>query len=208
MAGQPSADVAPGDLLEVRHQGDRVHPLHGVQTGDNKWVTGDDGTSFTVGSAMVSTVNMKTYTMTVRRNGKVIRTIPVSTGKPGPETETRSGIKVIIERQANLIMDSATVGVPKGSPGYYYLPTKWTMRVTLTGEFLHSAPGTVGSQGTANVSHGCTNMSPANAEWMFKHSKMGDIVKFTGSNREFKPTDGIGVWVYDFAGWKAQSALV
>ena len=50
-------------------------------------------------------------------------------------------------------------------------------------------------------------MAPADAEWMFTNSKMGDVVKFTGSPRPFKPTDGIGVWVYDYAGWQAQSAL-
>ena len=93
-------------------------PLHGLQTGDSKWIAQDDATSFTVGSAMVSTVDIKAHTLTVRRDGAVIRTIPVSTGKPGPKTETRTGTKVIIQRQADLIMDSATVGVPKGRPDY------------------------------------------------------------------------------------------
>ena len=183
-------------------------PLHGLQTGDDKWIAGDDGTSFTVGSSMVSTVDMNAHTMTVRRGGAVIRTIKVSTGKPGPKTETRFGTKVIIERNSDITMDSATVGIPKGDPDYYKIKTKWNLRVTWTGEFLHSAPWSVNAQGTQNVSHGCTNMRPADAEWMFNNSKMGDIVKFTGSNRGFSPTEGIGVWVYDFAGWKAQSALV
>ncbi len=182
-------------------------PLHGLQTGDGKWIVSDDRTSFTVGSAMISTVDMHTFTMTVRRNGAVIRTIPVSTGMPGPLTETRSGTKVIIERNASIIMDSATVTLPKGAKPYK-LETKWNLRVTWTGEFLHSASWSLSDQGTRNVSHGCTNLSPANAEWMFNNSKMGDIVKFTGSSRAFKPTEGIGVWVYDFAGWQAQSALV
>jgi lipoprotein-anchoring transpeptidase ErfK/SrfK len=104
-------------------------------------------------------------------------------------------------------MDSSTVGIPKGDPDYYNLETKWNLRVTWTGEYLHSAPWSVGSQGSANVSHGCVNMSPANAQWMFENSKVGDVVKFTGSNRAFQPHEGIGVWMYDFAGWKAQSAL-
>ena len=181
--------------------------LHGVQTGDDKWIAGDDGTSFTVGSSMVSTVDMNAHTMTVRRGGAVIRTFKVSTGKPGPLTETRYGTKVIIERNSAITMDSATVGIPKGDPNYYKIDTKWNLRVTWTGEFIHSAPWSVSAQGTQNVSHGCTNMAPADAEWMFNNSKMGDVVKFTGSSRAFRPTEGIGVWVYDFAGWKAQSAI-
>jgi lipoprotein-anchoring transpeptidase ErfK/SrfK len=183
-------------------------PLHGLQTGDGKWIAGDDGTSFTVGSAMVSTVDMNAHRMTVRRGGEVIRTFKVSTGRPGPLTETRFGTKIIIERDSAITMDSATVGIPKGNPNYYKINTKWNLRLTWTGEFIHSAPWSVNAQGTQNVSHGCTNMAPADAEWMFQNSKMGDVVKFTGSSRAFQPTEGIGVWVYDFAGWKAQSALV
>lgn len=183
-------------------------PLHGLQTGDDKWIAGDDRTSFTVGSAMVSTVDMKAHTLTVRRGGAVLRTFKVSTGKPGPLTETRYGTKVIIERNSSIVMDSATVGIPKGKPGYYKIKTEWNLRLTWTGEFIHSAPWSVLAQGTQNVSHGCTNLAPADAKWMFTNSKMGDVVKFTGSSRAFRPTEGIGVWVYDFAGWQDQSALV
>ena len=183
-------------------------PLHGLQTGADKWIVGDDGTSFTVGSAMVSTVDTQAHTLTVRRGGAVIRTFKVSTGKPGPLTQTRNGTKVIIERNSSIVMDSATVGIPLGDPNYYKITTQWNLRVTWTGEFIHSAPWSVNAQGTENVSHGCTNMAPADAEWMFNNSKMGDIVTFTGSSRAFLPTEGIGVWVYDFAGWQAQSALV
>jgi lipoprotein-anchoring transpeptidase ErfK/SrfK len=182
-------------------------PLHGLKTGDSKWIVGDDGTSFTVGSSMVSTVDMRAHTMVVRRNGVVLRTLPVSTGKPGPKTETRYGTKVIIERNGAITMDSATLDIPKGAPGYYKIDTKWNLRLTWTGEFVHSAPWSVSAQGNQNVSHGCTNLAPANALWMFNNSKIGDVVKFVGSSRPFRPTEGIGVWVYDFAGWKAQSAL-
>jgi len=182
-------------------------PLTGVQTGPDKWVGHDDQASFTVGSSMVSTVDMKAHTMTVRRGGKVVKVMPVSTGKPGPLTETRYGTKVIIRKEGEVTMDSTTVGIKKGDPDYYKIDTKWNLRVTWTGEYLHSAPWSVGAQGSANVSHGCVNMSPANAQWMFENSKVGDVVKFTGSNRRFEPHEGIGVWMYDFAGWKAQSAL-
>jgi lipoprotein-anchoring transpeptidase ErfK/SrfK len=182
-------------------------PLTGVQTGPGKWVANDDSASFSIGSSMISYVNIKTHRMTVTRGGQVIRTIPVSTGKPGPLTETRSGVKVIIGKQQKVTMDSATVGIPKGDPNYYKIDTNWNLRVTWTGEFLHSAPWSVGAQGSTNVSHGCTNLSPANAEWMYDNSKVGDVVVFTGSSRVFQPTEGIGVWQYSFAQWQKQSAL-
>jgi lipoprotein-anchoring transpeptidase ErfK/SrfK len=199
---RPRSFWTPGTKVTV------YAPLHGLQTGRSKWVTADKGTSFTVGSSMISSVDMKAHTLTLRRDGRVIRTFPVSTGKPGPLTETRRGTKVIIERSDAIVMDSATVGIPKGSPNYYRINTKWNLRLTWTGEFVHSAPWSTGAQGSQNVSHGCTNMSPANAEWMFRNSKVGDVVTFTGSKRVFQPTEGIGVWVYSYAGWQAQSALV
>ena len=183
-------------------------PLTGVQTGDGKWVGNDDTASFTVGSSMISTVDIKGHHMTVRRGGQVIKVIPVSTGRPGATTETRSGTKVIIRKEGHVTMDSTTIGIPKGKPGYYKEETDWNLRVTWTGEYLHSAPWSVGAQGNANVSHGCVNMSPANAKWMFENSKVGDVVTFNGSNRPFLPAEGIGVWQYSFAKWKAQSALV
>jgi len=182
-------------------------PIAGVKTGDGKFVGKDATGGFTVGSKIISTVNIQSHMMTVRKGGTVLRTIPVSTGRPGPSTETRSGIKVIIDKQPHIVMDSSTVGIPKGSPGYYRTDTNWDLRVTWTGEFLHSAPWSVGAQGNTNVSHGCTNLSPSNAKWMYDLSKVGDIVKFVGSSRVFKPTEGIGVWQYSWAQWQKQSAL-
>lgn len=179
--------------------------LHGLQTGDSKWVGRDGEHMFTIGANQVSTVNMRTHEMTVTRGGQVQRVIPVTTGKDG--FTTRSGTKVIIEKVGKMTMDSATVGIPKGNKEYYKLDTQYNMRVTWTGEFLHSAPWSVGAQGRDNVSHGCTNMSAANARWMFGFSQVGDVVKFTGSNRPFLPVEGIGVWQYTYDQWKKQSAL-
>ena len=199
---RPAKYWVPGTKVSVSA------PLTGVQTGQDKWVANDDSASFSIGSSMISYVNIKTHEMTVTQGGQVVRTIPVSTGKPGKLTETRSGVKVIIGKQDKVTMDSATVGIPKGDPNYYKIDTKWNLRVTWTGEFLHSAPWSVGAQGSTNVSHGCTNLSPANAQWMFDHSKVGDVVVFTGSSRVFQPTEGIGVWQYSFSQWQKQSALV
>ena len=198
---RPKDFWAPGTKVTVNA------PLTGVQTGEGKWVANDTNGGFTIGDANISYIDIPGHTMTVTKNGQTMRTIPVSNGQPGPQTETRSGTKVIIERKADITMDSATVGIPEGSPGYYKVDTKWNLRVTWTGEFLHSAPWSVGAQGSDNVSHGCTNMSPENAEWMFNFSKAGDVVQVSGSGRQFLPSEGIGVWQYSFDDWKKQSAL-
>lgn len=198
---RPTSYWQPGTKVTVRA------PLTGVQTGDSKWVADDQSGGFTVGAATISTVNLATHQMTVTQNGKVLRTVPISAGRNQMPYITRSGTKVIIEKQPTVIMDSATSGVPKGNPDYYRETVSWALRLTWTGEYIHSAPWSVGSQGNANVSHGCVNVAPANAIWMYNLSKVGDVVRFVGSNRPFLPTEGIGVWQYSYASWQKQSAL-
>jgi len=198
---RPNHYWKPGTTVKV------TADLAGIETKKNLWTSHDATNTFTVGAAMVSTVNTRTHRMTVTRNGKVLRVLPVSTGRPGSKTETRSGIKVILSRESEHIMDSATVGIKKGEPGYYRLKTEWAMRLTWSGEFLHSAPWSVGSQGNANVSHGCTNLSPSNAKWLFDHSKMGDVVKFVGSRRTLEEYNGYTMWNETAAQWAQKSAL-
>lgn len=182
-------------------------PLTGFRTGEDKWVGEDASGSMTIGRKQVSHVDIAKHEMTVQRDGKTVQTYPVSSGKPGKETETRSGMKVVINSKREMTMDSETVGIDKGEPGYYKVDTDYNVRVTWTGEFIHSAPWSVGAQGSSNVSHGCVNMAPQNARWFYEHSLPGDPVDFTGSEREFLPTEGIGVWQYSYGQWAQQSAL-
>lgn len=199
---RPKDRWQPGTTVRIQA------PLTGLQTGPSKWVDNDDSGGFDIGSAMVSHVDIARHTMTVTRNGQLLRTMPISAGQNKMPYITRSGTKVIIEKQPTVDMDSATSGVPKTDPDYYFTKgVKWDLRVTWTGEYLHSAPWSVGSQGRANVSHGCVNLSPTNAKWMYDNSKVGDVVTFSGSTRPFLPTEGIGVWQYSFATWQKQSAL-
>jgi lipoprotein-anchoring transpeptidase ErfK/SrfK len=162
--------------------------------------------TFHVGDAMVSRVNAATHQLKVFRNGSLIRTIPITTGKPG--FTTRSGTKVIIEKFRHKRMNSETVGIANNSPdGYDIDDVEYAMRVTYSGEFLHAAPWSVGSQGYANVSHGCTGMSTANAGWLYNVSKIGDVVEYTGTNRPMTLTNGYGDWNESFSAWKQGSAL-
>lgn len=198
---RPAEFWKPGTKVSVNA------PIAGYQTGEDKWVGEDASGSMTIGREQLTTVDIAEHEMTVERGGKTVKTYPVSSGKPGKETETRSGMKVVINKEREMTMDSATIGITKGEPGYYSVDTDHNVRVTWTGEFVHSAPWSVGSQGSSNVSHGCVNMAPKNAKWFYDNSLPGDPVDFTGSDREFKPEEGIGVWQYSYAEWQQQSAL-
>jgi lipoprotein-anchoring transpeptidase ErfK/SrfK len=158
-------------------------------------------TNFTVGSSMISTVDVNRHTLTVRKDGKVIRVIPVTTGKNG--YNTRNGIKVIMSRESSRRMDAETTGIKKTDPEYYDVKVKWAMRLTNSGEFFHAAPWSVRSQGHANVSHGCTGMSTANAQWLFNNSKVGDVAVFVGSKRPLEWGNGLTAWDMSYSRWLA-----
>jgi lipoprotein-anchoring transpeptidase ErfK/SrfK len=161
---------------------------------------------FHVGDAHVYKVNAQTHQMQVFSNGKLLRTIPITTGKAG--YTTRSGTKVIIEKFETKRMNSETVGIGKNNPEYYDIDdVKYAMRLTYSGEFIHAAPWSVGSQGYANVSHGCTGMSTENARWLYDMTIRGDVVQYTGTDRQMTLTNGYGDWNESYSQYRSGSAL-
>jgi len=163
-------------------------------------------TSFHVGDAVIMDIDVAAHVMKVKRNGTLLRTIPISAGKPG--FTTRSGIKVIIEKFRYKHMDAATTGISQGDPEYYNLEdVEYAQRVTYSGEFIHAAPWSVGYQGSSNVSHGCVGMSTANAAWLYGLTKRGDVVDVSGTDRYMTIDNGYGDWNLSFAQYKEGSAL-
>lgn len=180
--------------------------VNSIPAGGGIYGQSDKASTFTVGDKHVYKVNMETHQMKVYSNDKLVRTIPVTTGKPG--FTTRSGIKVIIEKDETHTMNSETIGISKDNPEYYNMEdVQWAMRMTYSGEFIHAAPWSVGSQGYANVSHGCTGLSTANADWLFHFTQIGDVVDEFGSDRPMEVTNGYGDWNMSFADYKEGSAL-
>jgi lipoprotein-anchoring transpeptidase ErfK/SrfK len=179
--------------------------LRGVDAGKGVWGMKNRTVKFRTGSAMVSTVNVKRHTLTVTRNGKTLRVIPVSTGKAG--FLTRNGIKVVLEKHTLKIMDATTIGIGRSDPEYYRLEVPYAMRVTWSGEFVHAAPWSVGSQGRDNVSHGCVGMSMSNAIWLYNMSTVGDVIRVVNSPRTLEAGNGYTDWNVSWADWTAGSAL-
>jgi lipoprotein-anchoring transpeptidase ErfK/SrfK len=179
----------------------------GVSAGNGIYGQESRVLQFHVGDSMVSKVDMNTHQMRVFRNGQQIRTIPITTGEQ-PKFTTRSGTKVIVEKFRHKRMNSETIGIdPASADGYDLDDVEYAMRVTYSGEFVHAAPWSVASQGHANVSHGCTGMSTANAAWLYNVSKVGDVIEYTGTDRGTDLTNGFGDWNAPFGDYRAGSAL-
>jgi lipoprotein-anchoring transpeptidase ErfK/SrfK len=180
--------------------------LNGVPAGGGRFGEMSRTSTFTIGRSVIAKVDIKTDQMKVMIDGKLAKSIPITGGQPG--FITRSGVKVIMDKVTNITMKAETIGLKKGDPGYYpETPVKWALRVTSSGEFLHSAPWSVKDQGKRNVSHGCTGMSDADAEWVYKNMVIGDVVETTGTDRQMTMGNGYADWNLDQAKWAAGSAL-
>ncbi|MFZ3467906.1 Ig-like domain-containing protein [Streptomyces sp. 4.24] len=182
--------------------------LDGVEVADREFGGASEPLRFTIGERIEAVTDAAAHEMTVRRNGTVLRTIPVTTGKAG--FLTRSGVKVVLGKERKVRMRGDSVGIKRGTSEFYDLPVFYATRVTWSGEYVHAAPWSVEAQGEENVSHGCTGMSTADAAWFFNTVREGDVVSVVNSGGErMTPFDnGFGDWNLDWAAWRAGSALV
>ena len=174
--------------------------LDGWNAGGGMWGEGTQSAQFSIGDARISTANLATHEMTVTQNGQTVATYPISGGSD--QYPTMNGIHIVLDRQSVVDMNSATVGIPAGSPGSYNETVYWDVHVSDSGEYVHAAPWSVGSQGNTNVSHGCINLSPTNAEQYFNFSRVGDLVMVVGGPRPPVTGDhGVMDWDTDWSQW-------
>lgn len=175
--------------------------LNGVDAGQGIYGQSSASTSFTVGRSMVTKVDLAKDVAKVYRDGKLARTIPVSGGKPG--WETRSGTKLIMAKEYNKTMTNEMIGAEED----YTLVAKYALRITNSGEFLHSAPWNAANLGRRNASHGCVGMSVADSQWLYERSLIGDPVVTTGSSRGLEQGNGYADWDISYAAFTKGSAL-
>lgn len=148
--------------------------------------------AFRVGDALVATIDDSTHQMQIMRNGTLEKTFPVSLGKKGYETP--NGTYYVLEKFADMVMDSSTYGVPIDSAEGYKLKVKDAVRISNTGIFVHGAPWSIADQGKRNVSHGCPNLSPVNAQWFYDNFGSGDPVVVKNSVGLYNQNDGAQDW--------------
>ena len=175
--------------------------LSRLQLPDGTWGEGTHTSSWSVGRSFVSTVDNKTHLMTSRLDGTIVRVMKASLGRPG--YDTYGGAHLVLEKQASLVMDSATTGHVLGDKDYYRETVLWTVRISYGGTFVHAAPWSVQDQGVRNVSHGCINLSPTDGQWYFGQVRRGDVVDVVNAALGPKRDDpGMSDWNYSFAQWK------
>lgn len=192
---RPKAYWQPGTKVTVTAK------LYGVNYGAGSYGKNDVTSQFTIGRAQVVKANTQTHRFVVYRNGEVVGDYPASYGLDSdPGRVTKSGTHVVMSKHDTYFMTN---------PRYDYenFEVKWAVRISNNGEFTHAAPWSVKDQGKRNVSHGCANLSPANAKAYYDSVLTGDPVEIEGSTQQLTAKDGDYYdWIYSWDQWLAKSA--
>ncbi|MFB7369986.1 Ig-like domain-containing protein [Streptomyces sp. NPDC056222] len=200
-----------GSTVTLKLNLDGVEGAEGVYGVQQKTVT------FKIGRNQVSTVDVATKTMTVKQDGKTIKTIPISAGSP--ENPTYNGEMVISEKFKETRMNGATVGFTDddGKGEYDIKDVPHAMRLSTSGTFIHGnywGPDSI--FGSANTSHGCVGLNDVKgagdpnqmAAWLYDHSIVGDVVIVKNSkDKTISPSNGLNGWNMSWSAWKAGSAV-
>jgi hypothetical protein len=211
--GDQRLDFRPQEYWKAGSRVTLKIDLDGVQGAKGVYGVQKKTVSFTVGRSQVSTVDADTQTMTVVRDGRTIKTVPISTGDP--QHTTYNGQMVISEKFRQTPMDSRTVGLGNA----YNIPdVPHAMRLTDSGTFIHGnywynkANPPFGREGT---SHGCVGLADVqggqgatSATWFFDNSITGDVVIVKNSpDKTVAPDNGLNGWNMPWSAWTAGSAL-
>jgi lipoprotein-anchoring transpeptidase ErfK/SrfK len=191
---RPQSFWPPGEQVTV------TSDLSGWDAGNGIWGKGQVSVHFSIGDSHVAIANLTTEQMTVTDNGKVIATYPFSGGRS--QYPTMNGIHIALDRESVVHMVSSTVGIPVNSPNGYDEYVYEDVHISDSGEYVHAAPWSVGAQGFENVSHGCVNLSTANATTFFNFSRVGDVVEvIDGSRPPVTGDHGVMDWSTDWSQW-------
>ena len=194
--GNKSVSFRPKDYWASGTQVQFTAALNGVEGAKGVYGTSDLHVAFSIGPSLIAKLSTSTHYMKVYYQGRLFGNWPISTGAPGDDTA--NGHYLTIEKGNPVLMSG---------PGYTDFPVPWSVRFTWSGNYIHDAYWSVGQQGYVNVSHGCVNISPENAQTYYNLELPGDPVIVTGSPVAGTWDDG---WTQWFLSWRqllAGSAL-
>ncbi|MEU4560266.1 Ig-like domain-containing protein [Actinoplanes sp. NPDC023936] len=173
----------------------------GLPTGNNIYGDKDRSATVKIGRKLEMKVDNKSKKMTVVQDGETVKTMPVSLGKKS--TPSSSGTMVVMQKMAETVFDTTDTD---GADGYR-TQIQYAQRLTWSGQYIHSAPWSTGAQGERNVSHGCVNVSPSNARWLFDKTLVGDPVTVRGTEDKLDYGNGWTPWDVSWEEFVKGSAL-
>ena len=171
-------------------------PVEGLSAGPG-WVFANSLTlDMSTGAANIAKIDGKTKRMVVTSDGKQKFTFPVSLG--AAKTPTFNGTKIVMEKSKleRMVGDDYDIKVP------------WSVRVTNSGEFIHSASWNGGNIGRRSTSHGCTNLTVSDAKKYFDFVRVGDVTVYSNTGGKTMPSwDGYGDWNLSWSTWQSGGAV-
>ncbi|MFI8369754.1 Ig-like domain-containing protein [Streptomyces sp. NPDC085466] len=194
--------------------------LEGVRVTEGLYGGRSRPLAFSTGARVEAVTDVAAHELRVHRDGRLLRVVPVTTGKRG--FRTRVGTKVVLGKEPVVRMRGDSIGIARGSREFFDLKVRWATRVTWSGEYPHAAPSSLDAQGSADVSHGCTGMSAEAARWFLRTVREGDLVRVVhgygepmtpfgngyGYGEPMTPFgNGYGDWNLDWPQWLRGSAL-
>ncbi|HEY6786081.1 MAG TPA: Ig-like domain-containing protein [Trebonia sp.] len=191
--GSEAVDFRPRDYWPANTTVTLTAHLNGVDGGDGRYGTHTLAQTFNIGQSLIAVADTDSHRTQIYVGGKLTYTWPISTGKT--TTPTPNGTYLTVQKGNPVRM----IGGTKGQPGYYNELVNWAVRFTYSGDYYHSAPWSVVNQGVSNVSHGCVNLAPADAETYYNMVVPGDPITITGST---KAGDWDNGWTEWFMSWQ------
>ncbi|WP_163573626.1 L,D-transpeptidase [Fodinicola feengrottensis] len=150
--------------------------LAGRGTGGGQRFANDVTLSMTTGAAQITTMDGEQHLATVRSDGHIVHTFPLSLGNSAHPTVRGSTV-------VSGLFDHRffTDGRP-GTPGYYHVDVQSV--VQLSGSvYTYAAPWAADQIGkTNNANTAGAQLLPADADWFLRSSQLGDVVDFTHTN--------------------------
>ncbi|WP_232840158.1 MULTISPECIES: L,D-transpeptidase [Nocardia] len=192
---RPERYWVPGTSVHVSAK------LYGLDFGKGVYGDSDLTSDFRIGRSQIVKADAPSHRMQVVRDGQTIFDFAVSYGEGNePRNVTRSGVHVVTEKYEDFMMSNP--------PFYENVRERWAVRISNNGEFIHANPESLSAQGSANVTNGCINLSPSDAQAYFPTALYGDPVEVTGTSIALSAADGdLYDWSIDWATWQSMSAV-